>query len=354
MDTESYNHPLHLAMKSIPFFIFNVLFLVLVMGAVHAQNETPPSLTNFHQFYGQVSNLPNGTFTLRANVSGTIFATSINASGQYGYSSVFKVSGTDGSLIVFTAVNTLGGQTPVGNTTYQSGAVTDITLSYPPPQPPPPTPEEEENETSYNRRPRRNQTTMLENNTLGPCLYNWECGAWSLCRNGQENRICFRIDTCGEPPTNRSPVIATPKPMEQRACSTGTVSPQGAQLCPPATKRCLGQLLQQCSTDGTQWRTLEACTQSCDTLTLLCKQQEATPPPLVQKPFPSWIYYLGGSLVLLVLIILIVVSLIHKKKYAPAKEYIEESRGRGFSDEQVRARLIGQGWKVKEIDRLLK
>ncbi len=340
-------------MKPLLLFI-SLVFLFLVVVGVHAQNENPPSLTNFHQFYGQVNNLPNGTFTLRANVSGTIFTTPINASGQYGYSSVFKVTGIDGTTISFSAVNSLGAQSMVGTATYQSGAVTNLGLAYPAAQPPPPTPEEEENETSFIPRPRRNQTSTPQNVTPGPCLYNWECGGWSLCRNGQQARICFRIDTCGEPPTNRSPIIVTPKPAEQQSCTTGAISTSGAQQCSPASKRCLGQLLQQCSDDGTQWRTLEACPQSCDSITLLCKLQETTPPPQVQKPFPSWIYYLGGILVLLALIILIGVSLIHKKKYAPAKEYIEESRGRGFSDEQIRTRLVGQGWKAKEVDRLLR
>ena len=119
-------------MKPIPFFIFHVLFFILVMGVAQAQNETPPSLINFHQFYGQVSSLPNGTFTLRANVSGTLFTASVDTMGQYGYSSVFKVSGTEGSSVVFSVVNSLGVQTPVGTAIYQSGAVTNLALSYPP------------------------------------------------------------------------------------------------------------------------------------------------------------------------------------------------------------------------------
>lgn len=48
--------------------------------------------------------------------------------------------------------------------------------------------------------------------------------------------------------------------------------------CTAGTKRCSGDNLQQCSSDGTKWETIESCVYGCDSSALKCKGIPAPPP----------------------------------------------------------------------------
>ncbi len=190
------------------------------------------------------------------------------------------------------------------------------------------------------------------------CKQDWLCGDWSACVTNLQSRSCTRNDQCDKFIGTNTQIIPATKPETQRLCQAPpapVVPPTPTPLlCSPGAKQCSGNLLQQCSYDGKTWTTAENCAYGCDLATSTC---QSAPPPKKQKPlltFPPWLLYLVGSLAALAVIILVTVSLLPKKKFAPAKEYIQESRARGYSDQQIRGRLISEGWEAKKIDKLLK
>ena len=186
------------------------------------------------------------------------------------------------------------------------------------------------------------------------CSMNWECGAWSLCRNAQQTRICFRADNCNtlQSQGQVSQITSTPKPAEERSCQQETAV--SSSQCSPGLKRCAGGQLQQCAADGAQWNTLQTCTASCDPISLTCQSQSAAPPQPPQKPSSMWMYLLAGSVVLVLIIVSISMALLNKKKYAPAKEYIQESRDRGIADAQIKEKLVDEGWDEKAVGKLFR
>lgn len=200
-----------------------------------------------------------------------------------------------------------------------------------------------------------NQTTSSTSGGLSICTMSWECGAWSLCRNSQQTRICFRVDNCATLQVQNPgiTITSTPQPSEEQSCQEGTTTaPQ--QLCSPGLKRCLGSQLQLCSADGLQWATLQTCPGSCDQISLSCRTEPAVSPSPTQKPSSTWIYLLAGSVVLVLVIVGLSMVLLNKKKYAPAKEYIQESRARGIDDEQIREKLVDEGWDERGVGKLFK
>lgn len=188
------------------------------------------------------------------------------------------------------------------------------------------------------------------------CLMNWECGAWSLCRNSQQIRICFRIDNCVTLQSQNPTITVTsiPKPAEERSCQDTVNPPISQQVCSPGLKRCLGPQLQLCSADGTQWATLQNCPANCDPISLTCRVEQIVPPSEPQKPSSMWMYLLAGSVVLILIIVSLSIVLLNKKKYAPAKEYIQESRSRGMDNEQIREKLVEEGWDEKGVGKLFR
>lgn len=188
------------------------------------------------------------------------------------------------------------------------------------------------------------------------CTMSWECSAWSLCRNAQQTRICFRADNCDTLLAQRqiTSVTSALKPREEQSCQeaiTSTMQP----VCDPGMKRCLGPQLQLCSTDGLQWATFQTCPGSCDHISLTCRVEQASPPSPTQKPSSSlWVYLLVGSIILILIIVSISMALLNKKKYAPAKEYIRESRAAGIDDEQIREKLVDEGWDEKAVGKLFR
>ncbi len=208
--------------------------------------------------------------------------------------------------------------------------------------------------------PATERTCRSSNETApssGPssCLMSWECGAWSLCRNSQQSRICFRVDNCDTLLAQRqiTSITSALKPNEEKSCQEGmatTVQP----VCNPGMKRCLGPQLQLCSADGSQWATLQTCQGSCDPISLTCRTEITAPSQPDQKPSSLWMYLLSGSVVLILVILSLSVVLLNKKKYAPAKEYIEESRERGISDSQIKEKLVEEGWDEKGVGKLFR
>ncbi len=348
--------------------IFLALVLVLLAAAVE-----PPSLTNFQQFYGTVSSLPSGSFTLKAKIGTIEVTTPIAADGKYGQAEVFKVTATGNPTIYFYVVSSLGAETNVRNVTYQSSALSELNLAYPAPPVPSGGGAEPgagngtgagavndtgtDTGTGTTSRMRRNETTrrnVTTTTTPTTCLQSWQCGSWSLCRDSRQTRVCYRVDNCEVLKTQGAVVTQIPKPLETQACLEEEVAaPSLPQIvCTANAKRCEGMRLQQCSPDGTQWGLLQSCANGCDSLALECKTAPISPP--VQKPLPVWIYYLAGSVVLAALIIIVLVSLLGKKKYSPLKDYITQSRIKGYSDAQIRSRLIDEGWPAGKVDKFLK
>jgi hypothetical protein len=81
--------------------------------------------------------------------------------------------------------------------------------------------------------------------------------------------------------------------------------------CTAGTKRCSGDNLQQCSTDGTAWETTEACTYGCDSSTLRCK---SSAPPLAGLEEIPWTIIAGVVIVAALVVVAVVVYLKKFKK----------------------------------------
>ena len=309
----------------------------------------------FHRFHGQVTGLPEGTFTLRAKVGGvTLNSTSLDNAGSFD----FSINTTGTPSVVFYVVHN-DQEVPVGSSRYQNGGTTELGFQYTAPPVTPPT-----NQTSNATTPARNQTQATTNQTIptnvtnrtatGNCTQSWECGDWSLCRNSQQTRVCYRSDTCDQQLSQGriGTVLPITKPTEQRTCQEPAATAP-TQYCSPGSKRCLGSELQQCVADGSQWQTQTTCPNGCSSLTFECKP-EITAPPVQQQPSSNWIYYLIGSLVLLGVIATVIIVIINQRKFAPAKEYIEESRVEGISDQQIKTRLLSQGWEAQKVHQFLR
>ena len=180
-------------MKIKLYFLLALLTLSLVIAV------DPPELTEFHQFYGVIDNLPEGTYSLQVEIADKIFTTSVTEA-TYGYDPVFRVSGNNGDRIEFYVVNRLGSQTLVGTSTYQEDEVTELNLDYPSVEP---TREEEAQVAEEEGLP------LVEEDL---CYYNWDCSNWSECKNKKQTRSCNRVDSCG------ADAVKSSKPTEERAC----------------------------------------------------------------------------------------------------------------------------------------
>ncbi|PIN73093.1 hypothetical protein COV20_06325 [Candidatus Woesearchaeota archaeon CG10_big_fil_rev_8_21_14_0_10_45_16] len=322
-----------------------LILLVLLCAAFVAAAEVP-SLTDFEQFYGSIADLPNGTFTLKAVLDGSDFTTSVADDGKYGYEETFKISGS-GDEIEFFAVDAFGNETLLGSDTYGSGDVTEFNFQF----------GEVVSrsvsagvEDAGGSRPRSNATE----NATETCTMSWVCGDWSVCRINSQTRTCQRNDNCAALLDNGTvdDVIATAKPLEQQSCGSEVTLP--AKVCQADQQRCSGIQLQKCSADGQQWQTVETCPGTCDSLTLSCKEPVVQQPAAEPAGFPSWVIPLTGSVVLLAVIIVLVLFILQRRKLAPAKEYVANSREQGYSDSQIRSRLVSQGWDSKDVEKMMK
>ena len=127
-----------------------VLLLTIILTIINVTADAPPSLTNYHQLYGQITNLPAGSFTFNVKINGNECtpapcSVAVESNGRFGYNPILKVTAQSGQLTFF-VVNAVGAAAPVGEAvTYQAGAVTYLSLSYQgggaPPQPSPPPPQ---------------------------------------------------------------------------------------------------------------------------------------------------------------------------------------------------------------------
>ncbi len=190
------------------------------------------------------------------------------------------------------------------------------------------------------------------------CTINWECGSWSTCQNNRQIRLCSRIDQCDRLLTQNPnlQVTRTPEPAKERSCTSQPAFAISPSVCPANGKRCLSNELQRCSLDGKEWQSIQVCPQGCDGVALRCRETMIAPAPPTppQKPTPTWILPLIGSVILIIVIILVAMTLLSRRKYAPAKSYIESGREKGYDDAAIRARLINQGWDPKVVDKLMK
>ena len=337
--------------------------IILLLSLVLAQEEDPPSLTDFQQFYGQINQLPAGSNTLLARIGGASFSTAVANDGRYGYSPVFKITGQNGQEIIFVLRTQDGTETILGTHQYQNGQVTrkDFTYGLR-------TQEVQENQSSATSNEtetdtetssstsgsRRNQTGTSSSPT-NICTQEWSCSGWSDCQGGTQTRLCERIDNCddrlfaGENITITSVSVPTP----QQSCGV-VEEPQLAQICQSNLRRCSGKLLQKCSSDGLNWETTETCSGQCDSLTLSCRDLTPSTTTTTSKGIPVWLYPVVGGIVMLVIVVGATLYFYNKKKYRPVKEYIAQSRSSGISNEQIKARLVTRGWDPRKVDSLLK
>jgi len=89
---------------------------------------------------------------------------------------------------------------------------------------------------------------------------------------------------------------------------SGAAAPEpGAQTCTPSGKRCSGSLLQQCSSDGSSWSTLETCANGCDSASLSCSSAQ---PPGGGTAAPGGGLPLGAGTMMMVAIVVIAVAVL--------------------------------------------
>ncbi|MDP3990298.1 MAG: hypothetical protein Q8Q01_03770 [archaeon] len=327
--------------------------IILLISLAIAQEDNPPSLTDFHQFYGKVNQLPAGGYILLAKMGGASFSASVANDGRFGYSPVFKVTGQNGQEIIFVLKTQNGNETILGTHQYQSGQVTlkDFTYGLQTQEEPETTTNETSTSTSTSRS---NSRTNQTNGTSNTCTQEWSCGTWSNCQGGSQTRLCERIDDCDDQvfAGENITVISVSVPSPQQSCGV-TGGPQLAQVCQPNLSRCSGKLLQKCSSDGFRWDITETCTGQCDSLTLSCRDLTSSTTTSSNK-IPTWLYPVIGSLVLLGIVAGVALYLHNRKKYGPVKEYIIQSRKSGIPNEQIRARLVTRGWDSRKVNSLLK
>lgn len=295
-------------MKIIKLMVFVLTFCLLLSLA---SADDPPSLTGYQQFYGQISNLPNEGYTLKADIGDQTYTTSISADGKYGYAPVFKVYGENGQEITFSAISALGGETVLGIQPYQDDSVTELNMGFPNPDPDTDVDQDNDDDGGTRTRTNNEEESGISN---GTCSYNWECTGWSACVNRKQTQTCHRIDVCD---TFDGEVIPTLKPLEMKACGrdgrdSGVSIPSG-KTCSANSKRCLGYNLQQCSADGSTWNTLQSCSEGCDSITLSCKvkREEAD---AHKKQTSSWPYFLIGSIILFIVVVIIIIAFFRRKK----------------------------------------
>ena len=352
-----------------PINIIVLVLLLTVSGLALADN--PPSLTTFEQFYGTVSGLPSAMPLLKAKVGANTYTTSLAADGKFGYAQVFKVFGASGDVVNFSVANLAGLEVPAGTVAFVGGAVSRLELVYnysTGASASSAASTAATNDTSVTNdtstttssgsttRGDVSSSTLNETEELPPgqCRQSWECRLWSECVNGQQIRQCYRIDQCDQLQTAGTVnfTISMPKPDEARACQMEAVVPPAGTLriCSPSNKRCLGAQLQQCADSGESWNTLQGCPWGCDSGTSSCN---SAPAAAEQKPVSIWMFVLIGVLVLS-LVLGGLFSFLHYKKYAPAKNYVRQCQEQGFSDSQIKSKLVSQGWDEAKIDRMLR
>jgi len=345
-------------------WLSSIIIALLVFSTVGAVTERDiPSLTNYHQFYGRITGLPaTGSFTLRLQAgTGSVVTTAVASDGKYGYAEVVKVAGTAGDKVVFTVVTSAtGAPVRVGEEPYVGGKVQNKELNYgvspplPPPSPPSSPPETSPDSSPGRRSRDRDRDSTVAAPTGRPaCLQSWDCSIWTVCAGGSQTRTCIRSDTCDAQLTRREVSGITPigKPLEQQSCSGAA----GTVVCPTNSKRCVGNNLQQCSTDGATWITVESCPQGCNPVTFSCRT--APVKTVVSEPPIPWVP-IGAGAGGLILIIAIVLIVLHLKKSGsslqPVREYIFEAKRKGFSDEVIKMKLVAQGWDAEKIEKVLR
>jgi hypothetical protein len=106
-----------------------------------------------------------------------------------------------------------------------------------------------------------------------------------------------------------------------------------APICTAGTKRCSGDSLQQCSSDGTSWDTIESCVYGCDSASLKCRAAGAIPVAPIEIP---WTLLVG---VVIVAALVIVALAVYMKKFrkssstASALESVKQDLGQQAASE---------------------
>ncbi len=350
-----------------------VLCMLFSLASLAVAQNNPPSLTDFHQFYGSIQNLPLGTFILVVESSGTELTRTQISNAQYGYSPTLKVRTAQDATLTFFVLDTFGTRQPVGTATYSAGTVEQFNLDYLAPATSDSSDtgttddttsgSDSDSDSSDSDSPsssgssrrsgssRSSDTTSAQESST-TCRYNWQCSGWTTCQGAQQTRTCVRIDNCNPATMN---VTQIPKPEESRTCQPSRVA-AAQQFCEPNTKRCNGDVIEQCSFDGSGYDILQICPGTCDPLLVLCQDAQ----PLAggntdsSSKFPWVAAVVSGVTLLALVVVAIILIRSNNKKYAPLKEYITKSKQRGMNGQMIKSRLVARGWDPLKVDKFLK
>ena len=203
---------------------------------------------------------------------------------------------------------------------------------------------------------------VIVSDTEVTCTQSWSCTDYSVCSSGLKERVCARSDDCDAKLVSGliDRVITISKPSERQSCveaSTTSETDLAASVCTANSKRCLGSSLQRCSLDGSEWTTVSSCSNGCDSVSLSCKQESSA--GTTQEPSSddnAGTLYLTIGIILLVALGILAGAFvfIKTKKDKGLKGYIEETRMQGFTDSQIKKRLLEENWSEKKIDHLMK
>jgi len=128
-------------------------------------------------------------------------------------------------------------------------------------------------------------------------------------RQNQEITVTYEVSGI------KSSSVIDDMTTEVYAESLEEVAPPPTQICTAGTKRCSDSNLQQCSSDGTKWDTIEACTYGCDSSTLACKEKPAAPPTVPGLEEIPWTLIAG---VVIVAALVVVAAVVYLKKFRKA------------------------------------
>src|SRR3989338_4337086 len=210
-------------MRTSPFAFILIAFLLVGIAIA----DDPPSLNNFHQFFGSVENLPaGGGYKVKATLNGEDYTTNIASDLTYGYSPVFKVFGSSGE-INFYILDSLNREQSITTVPFTACGITNLNLNYAEQSSTPvsntpantTTTSSNTSSSSSSSNPGRNSPPRNVTIPAGSCAQNWECGLWGDCSNSQQTRVCYRLDQCDQQLASGEvgQVMTIPKPNEQQS-----------------------------------------------------------------------------------------------------------------------------------------
>ncbi len=388
----------------------------LIISTALALAEVP-SLTDFMQIYGKISNYYGDGDDLSVQVGedeDNLFKASwVNDDGTYGKDYAWKIyNGKAGDKLYFW----IGEEKITSTETFQPQVIKEINFAMPPDC----TNEETWNwswSACINKSKTGEFTCEGEKHTKNEtcCEPEWKnCTEWSGCDNKKKSRVCFDANQCNPASLNKT---------ETESCGGSSSSTKAVNWSCDVWSSCNAQLKKirlckavgstttkteetacdKCSESwvcglwteckyGTQSRTCNdlhlcgtvllrpALSRSCEEKSSMFQQTytpppksapESTPPPKVvptttsAPPKSSWEqyrYYMMGlaAFIVLAIVTIIVIFALHKKAggdsegLSGAKDWVAKERGAGMPDANIRNALLNQGWEEGDINKILR